>query len=112
MLSDGTSANWRLLQVAEIDQSDESGVGSAERNRKLAEIFVESYQDLAVLRCVGEDLIVAWIGAPVPYPLHFVPGRLQLVLYTGPDAAIEQELQAASPVMAGSMRSGPTTRRA
>ena len=54
---------------------------------------------------MGEDLIVARIGAPVPDPFHFVPSPLELVLCTGPDAAIEQELQAASSVMAGSMRS-------
>lgn len=104
-LSDDTSANWRLLQVAKIDEPDDSGVSSAQSDRELAEILVERYEYSAVLRCMGEDLVVAWVGAPVSDPFHLVPGPLELVLCTGPDAAIEQELQAASSVMAGSMRS-------
>ena len=105
MLSDRASADRRLLQVTKIDQPNEPGMGSAERNRELAEIFVESYEYLTVLRCVGEDLVIPRIGTPVPDPLHFVPGRLELILCAGPDAAIEQKLQAASSVMAGSIRS-------
>ena len=111
-LGDDTSADRRLFQITEVDESDDSGMGSAEGDRKLAEILVERYEHLAVLRCVGENLVVAWVGAPIPDPLHRVPGPFQLVLCTGPDAAVQQELQAASSVMAGSMRSWPTTRRA
>jgi hypothetical protein len=112
VFSDDTSANRRLLQVAKIDEPDDSGMGSTEGDGEPAEILVERYQYFAVLRCMGENLVVAWVGAPVPDPLHLMPGPLELVLCTGPDAAIEQELQAASSVMASSMRSWPTTRRA
>lgn len=80
-------------------------MGSTKGNGELAEILVERYQYLAVLRCMSKDLVIAWIGVPVPDPLHLVPGPFELCLCTGPDAAIEQELQAASSVMAGSMRS-------
>jgi hypothetical protein len=58
-----------------------------------------------VLRGMGEDLFVARVGTPVSDPHHLVPGPLKLRLCTGPDASIEQELQAASSVMAGSTRS-------
>ena len=105
MLGEDTSADRRLLQIAKIDEPDDSGMGSAEGDRELAEILVEGYEYLAILRCVGEDLVVAWIGAPVPDPLHLVPSSFELCLCTGPDAAIEQKLQAASSVMAGSTRS-------
>lgn len=112
VLGDNASANRRLIQIAEIDEPDDTGMGSAERNRELAEILVERYQYLAVLRRMGKNLVVAWIGAPVPDAFHVVPGLLESLFRTRPDAATEQELQAASSVMAGSTRSWPTTRRA
>lgn len=112
MLGDNTCANPRLIKIAKIDQAHDSGMGSAEGNRELAEILVQRYQYLAVPRRMGKNLVVAWIGTPVPHPLHFVPDPFELRLCTGPDAAIEQEFQAAPSVMAGSMRSWPTMRRA
>jgi hypothetical protein len=112
MLGDDTNADRRLLQIAEIDEPDYSGMGGAKGNRKLTEIFVECYQDLPVSRCVGEDFVISGVGGPVPDLLHRVPGCFELHLCAGPDAAVQQELQAASSVMAGSMRSWPTTRRA
>ena len=80
-------------------------MGSAENDRELAEILIEGYQHLAVLRCMSEDLVVSWIDTPVADPLHLVPGPAKLLFCTGPDTAIKQELQAASSVIAGSMRS-------
>ena len=84
----------------------------AESDGQLAEILVERYQDLKVSRRMSEDLLIAGVAAPVADPLHFVAGSLELRLRTRPDAAIQQKLQAASSVMAGSTRSWPTTRRA
>jgi len=105
VLGDDASADRRLLQVAKIDKPNDSSMGSAEGDRQLAEVLVEGDEYLAVLRCVGEDLVVAWIGAPVSDPLYLVPGALEFCFCSRPDAAIEQELQAASSVTAGSTRS-------
>ena len=105
MLSNDTSANRRLLQIAKINEPHDSSMNGTEDDRKLAEILVERNEHLAVVRCMHEDLVVAWIGAPVPNPLHRVPGPFQLVFRTGPDTTVQQELQAASSVMAGSTRS-------
>lgn len=111
-LGDDTSAYSGLLQITKIDEPDDSRVGRTEGNRKLAEILVERDQYLPVSCRVGKDFVVSWIGRPVTYPLHLVPGPFEIYLGAGPDATVEQELQAASPVTAGSTRSWPTTRRA
>lgn len=74
-------------------------MGRAESDRERAEILVERDEDLAAFRSMSEDLFVA--RAPVSDPLDRVPSPLKLRLCTGPDASIEQELQAASSVMAG-----------
>ena len=100
-----TQAQTGLLQIAKVDQPDDPGMGAAKGDRQLAEVLVKGDEYLAVLRRMSKDLVVAWIGAPVPNPLHRVPGPFQLVLCTGPDATVQQELQAASSVMAGSTRS-------
>ena len=105
VLSDDTGAHRRLLQVAKINEPNDSRMGSAESNRQLAKILVERNQHLAVLRSMGQNLVVARIGAPVTDPLDFMSSPFQLCLCAGPDAAIEQGLQAASSVMAGSIRS-------
>jgi hypothetical protein len=54
---------------------------------------------------MSEDRGVPRVGPPVSDPLHLVPGPFELRPRTGPDAAIEQELQADSSLMAGSIRS-------
>lgn len=90
MFSDGVGANGRLLQVAKIHEPDDSCVCSSESYRELAEVLVERYEYLAVAGCVGEDFVVAWVGAPVSDPLHLMPGPLELRPCAGPDAAIEQ----------------------
>lgn len=105
MLGDDTSAKRRLLQITEIDKPYNSGMGSAECDCELTKILVERYQHLAVLLRIGRIFAIARIGAPVPDPLCFVPGAFEFQLRAWPDAAIKQELQAASLVMAGSMRS-------
>lgn len=105
VLSDGTSAHRSLLKITKIDKPDDSGMGGAECDGEFAEILVKRYQHLAVLRRMPKNLFVARVSTPVADPLDFVPGPLQLIPCAGPDAAIEQELQAASSVMAGSMRS-------
>ena len=87
-------------------------MASTERHGKLAEILVERYEDLGVLRRARENFVVAGIGAPISYPFHFMPRALELRFRAGPDAAVQQELQAASSVTMGSTRSWPTTRRA
>jgi hypothetical protein len=70
MLGDDTCADRSLLQIAEIDEPHNSGMRSAKGHGQRAEILVESYDYLAVLCCVGKDLIIAWIGAPFPDPLY------------------------------------------
>lgn len=112
VLSNNARTNWGLLEVAKVDEADDSGVDGSEGNRKLAEILVERHQHLTALCSVGKNLVVTRVAAPVSNPLHLVPGPLKLCLCPGPHAAIEQKLQAASSVMAGSIRSWPTTRRA
>jgi hypothetical protein len=59
VLGNGTSANRGLFHVAKIDEPDDSGVGRAENDRELAEILIEGYQHLAVLRCMSEDLVIS-----------------------------------------------------
>lgn len=80
-------------------------MGCTQSDRELTEVFVQRHEHLIALRCPRKNLFVAWIGAPVSDPLHFMAGPLQFPFRPRPDAAIEQKLQAASSVMAGSMRS-------
>ena len=94
-----------LAQGSENRQAGRFRKGGAERDREFAEILVEGYQYLAVLRRMPKNLLIARVSTPITDPLYFMPVPLQLIPCAGPDAAIEQELQAASSVMAGSMRS-------
>jgi hypothetical protein len=105
VLGDDASADRSLLEIPEINEPHDSRMASAQSNCKLTEILVERNDYLAVLRGMGEDLSIARIDRPFSNPLYFVSGPFELLLCAWPDAAIEQELQAASSVMAGSMRS-------
>jgi hypothetical protein len=101
VLGDDASADRSLLEIPEINEPHDSRMASAQSNCKLTEILLERN----VLRGMGEDLSIARIDRPFSNPLYFVSGPFELLLCAWPDAAIEQELQAASSVMAGSMRS-------
>jgi hypothetical protein len=87
VLGDNTCANPRLIKIAKIDKAHDSGMGSTERNRKLAEILVERHEYLAVPRRMGENLVVT--GSVLQSPTHstscptrsssaFAPGQMQL----------------------------------
>lgn len=112
MLADDARANRPLFQITKIDEPDDASMAGTERNSEFSKVLVEGDEHLGVLCGMSEDLVIAGIGAPISHPFHFVPSLLELRLRTGPDAVIQQELQAASSVMMGSTRSWPTTRRA
>lgn len=111
-LGNGACTNSRLFAIANIDKPDDPGMSGAKRDREPAEILVERHQHLPGARRMGKDFVVPRIGRPVADPIHPMPGALEFRPGTRPDATVEQELQAASLVMAGSTRSWPTTRRA
>jgi len=111
-LGNGADTNSRLFAIANIDKPDDPGMSGAKRDREPAEILVERHQYLPGARCMGKDFVVPWIGRPVADPIHLVPGALEFRPGARPDATVEQELQAAPLVIAGSTRSWPTTRRA
>jgi len=101
-----------LSLVTYVHQPYDAGVWPAERHRELAEVLVQGDDDLLMVRRVCEDFRVAGVGRPVANPLYFVSRACDLFLCSRPDAAIEQDPQAASSTMRGSTRSWPTTRRA
>lgn len=98
--------------MSNVNEPNNPGVLVAESDSELAEVLIERDDDLSIAHRMGEDFLVARVGAPVAHPLDLVSRTFDLTLRAGPDAAIEQDFQAALSAMRGSTRSCPTTRRA
>jgi hypothetical protein len=81
-------------------------------DRKLAKIFVQSYQNPLLLVRMVQDFIVSRILRPIARPDHVVSGDLKRVAYGFGNASVDEQLHEAESAGHGSTRSCPTNRRA
>ena len=98
--------------MAHVNEANDSSLGAAERDGELPEILVQRDDDLALGKRTGKYFLVARVGIPGACPFDFVAGGGDRVFCARPDAAVEQNLQAAMSVIRGCTLSFPTTRRA
>ena len=98
--------------MVDVHQANDPRVLAPECDYEFAEILVQRDDDLSVACGVGENFFVARIGGPITDPFDFMPRLFDLASRAGPDAAVEQNLQAAWSTIFGCTRSWPTTRRA
>ena len=81
-------------------------------DRKLAKVFVQSYQDPLLLVRMVQNFIVSRILRPITSPDHIVPCGLKHVADGAGNASVDGQLHEAESVGHGSTRSCPTSRRA
>ena len=63
-------------------------------DRQLTKVLVESHQNATLRQSDLKGLIVAWVLFPVADPDCIMPGKLELVSGTTPDAGVQEKLHA------------------
>ena len=101
-----------LFSRIKIDQTNDPAVTPPEHDRQLTEILVERNEDPTFALRPLVDSLVAGIGLPITCPNRIVPISGERRASTRRNAGVQQELQVAESVKAGSTRSRPTKRRA
>lgn len=101
-----------MLVDGPIDQTNDAGVCLAADDRKLAEIFIERYEDSIFSMGEREDFFIAGILLPIARPDDVMAARSKLVTHGPGNAGIEKQFHEAESVGQGSTRSCATSRRA
>jgi hypothetical protein len=87
-------------------------MGSALEHGKSAEVFVQSHENSSFLEGQGQNSFVSRVLFPIATPNYIMPSRLKRIPRRDRHTRVEKNLQGATSMDNGSIRSLAVSRRA